>query len=373
MSIEFSNSLTKRKYIWTEFKDFLYKRDGNLQYEDLSEYYVIWFYDGPEVFICDIWKNNVPEDILSQWNLTQQQNEIDKLDFESNFQSSANKILERRQPDGSLHIAQVGRLGTEIIFATHDFADPTTWFGDSVRVTEEVLTDSGDGYKFTSSHIHWIDMIHGKVFDEDVHADEVDHKYLVVVTSDDIILDAREPFASSGGDYFVNYRDGYITFATSQSGKTVKASYSYENGSTWYMRPLPGKKLSIESAEAQFSVDTIINDTIQFGAFGLVDVFAPQLVNNPIPSGTLIPIATTRYKTLDQIIDEAIGSFPVIPPLGGFMRGNLHARYGFPFRYGAVRVLNSAAGMELRVFLEGHNAFDGERATATFYCSSEDI
>lgn len=281
--------------------------------------------------------------------------------------------LTSEQDDKAIRVAQVGRLGTEVIFATHDFCDKTTWFGDSERVTDEVLVDSGDGYTFTSSHINWIDMTHGKVFDEDVYAAEVDHNYSVVIKIDDIIVNQRPPFAISGGDYTVDYENGSITFANLQSGKTVEASYSYENGSTWYMRPLPGKKLSIESAEAQFSVDTIINDTIQFGAFGLVDVFAPQLVDNPIPSGTLIPIATTRYKTLDQIIDEAIGSFPVIPALGGAVRGNLQARYGFPFRYGSVRVLNSLAGMELRVFLEGHQAFEGERATATFYCSSENV
>jgi len=280
--------------------------------------------------------------------------------------------LAGEQPDKAIRVAQVGRLGTEVIFATHDFADPTTWFGDSERVTDEVLVDSGDGYTFTSEHINWIDMTHGKVFDEDVHAEEVEHNYSVIIKVDNVIVNQRLPFANSGGDYTVNYENGSITFVNSQSGKTVEASYSYENGSTWYMRPLPGKKLSIESAEAQFSVDTIINDTIQFGAFGLVNVFAPQLVDNPIPSGTLIPIATTRYKVLDQIIDEAIGSFPVIPPLGGAIRGNLQARYGFPFRYGSVRVLNSLAGMELRVFLEGKTPFDGERATATFYCSSED-
>jgi hypothetical protein len=95
-------------------------------------------------------------------------------------------------------------------------------------------------------------------------------------------------------------------------------------------------------------------------------------IANPLPSGTLIELLTTRYLRLDQIIDEALGSYPVIPAMGGSSRGNQHARYGFPFRYGAVRVLTSAALMELRVRLEGDIPYEGERATATFYCSSED-
>jgi hypothetical protein len=372
MTVTIAPQFTQRIYQWTSWKAVLLVKPGHAhQWDDDGIVYTIWFYDGPEAFICTIWKGEVPDSVVAT-SYSQNQNDLDKADFEANFKPSGNNLLEKKQTDGSLHVAQVGREGTEVIFATHDFADPTTWFGDSVRVTDEVLVDSGDGYTFTSSHTNWIDMIHGKVFDEDVHAAEVSHTYSVVTTVDDVSVDHHPPFFTSGGDYSINYEDGTITFVNSQAGKTVKTSYSYENGSTWYMRPLPGKQLKIEQAEAQFSIDTIINDTIQFGAFGLVDVFAPQLVDNPIPSGTLIPLTTTRYKTLDQIVDEAIGSFPVVPALGGALRGNLQARYGFPFRYGAVRVLNSLAGMELRVFLEGNTAFNGERATATFYCSSED-
>jgi hypothetical protein len=162
-----------------------------------------------------------------------------------------------------------------------------------------------------------------------------------------------------------------VTFFSAPGG-VVKASYSYANGSVWVMRPSSGKQLKIEQAEAQFSENIVMNDTIRFGAWGVADVFAPQLVPDPIPSGTLIELQVTRYMRLDQIIDEALGSYPVIPAMGGAARGNLQARYGFPFRYGAVRVLTSAALMELRVGLEGDVAYDGERATATFYCSSED-
>ena len=54
------------------------------------------------------------------------------------------------------------RVGSEAIYATHNFCDRTTWFGDSVRVNDETLTDSGDGYAFTSSHINWIDMLRNR-------------------------------------------------------------------------------------------------------------------------------------------------------------------------------------------------------------------
>lgn len=282
------------------------------------------------------------------------------------------KVALVEQDDLAAKVALVGRLGSEVIYATHNFCDPTTWYSESVRVTDEVLTDSGDGLTFDSAHANWIDMTHGAVMDEDAIAEEMapSHKYAVTVTVDDVEKTQRAPFALSGGDYEVDYPLGKVTFFSAQSG-VVKASYSYENGSAWIMRPTTGKQLKIEQAEAQFSDDIVMNDSIRFGAWGLVDVFAPQLIPG-VPSGTLIPLQTTRYVRLDQIIDEALGSYPVIPAMGGATRGNLKPRYGFPFRYGAVRVLSSAAGMELRVRLESDIVYGGERATATFYCSSED-
>ena len=287
---------------------------------------------------------------------------------------SINLKQAKTQSDGIPKMVQAGRLGSEVIYATHNFCDATTWYSESERATDETLSDSGDGLTFNSANANWVDMTHGKVMDEEAIAaeNEPTHLYGIVVTVDDVEATQRAPYATSGGDYDVDYATGDVTFYASQAGNVVKASYSYEAGSTWIMRPSGGKQLKIESAEAQFSEDVDMQDTIRFGAWGVADVFAPQLVPSPIPSGTLIELQATRYMRLDQIIDEALGSYPVIPAMGGAARGNSQARYGFPFRYGAVRVLDSAALMELRVGLEADTAYGGERATATFYCSSED-
>ena len=282
--------------------------------------------------------------------------------------------LDGEQSDKALRVAHVGRIGSEVIYATHNFSDKTTWYSESLRVTDEALTDSGDGLLWNSTNTDWIDMVHGKIMDEEAIRleNEPTHEYLVVVKVDSVEKTQRTPYVSSGGDYSVDFATGTITFFSSQAGKTVEASYSHENGSTWIMRPSTGMKLTIEDAEAQFSADVVVNDTIKFAAWGVADVFAPQLVPSPLPSGTLIELPpNTRYMRLDQIIDEARGAYPEIPALGGATRGNLKARFGFPFRYGAVKTLSSAALMELRVTLEGNLVFGGERTTATFYCSSE--
>ena len=74
------------------------------------------------------------------------------------------------------------------------------------------------------------------------------------------------------------------------------------------------------------------------------------------------------------MIDEALGSYPIIPAIGGTSnRGMNSSVYGFPFAYKAVRRLDSRAGMELRVSLQHDTAFTGMRATGTFYAVSRNV
>jgi len=326
-----------------------------------------------------------------------------------------------RDSDGNPILSTAPRIGSEVIYATHNFCDPTSWYSTSVRVDDEAATDSGDGLLWNLANTNIIDMQHGKVLDEESLCAEHDHKYDVLVTVDAVEQTRRPSFANSGGDYTIDYEAGTITFESSQAGKAVLVGYSYSTSSSFKMAPSPGKVLDIESAEAQFSQDVGYNDTILFEVTGYVESFyypawdqsAPvgalpfptgavlpvETLSNagdlyyltednriyaydgatwntvpqgPYPSGTRIPLASSVYKTLDQIIDEAMGAYPVIPALGGALRGNTQARYGFPFRYGTVRRLHSATGMCLDVRLENDIVFGGERATATLYCTSKD-
>jgi len=108
---------------------------------------------------------------------------------------------------------------------------------------------------------------------------------------------------------------------------------------------------------------------------GFVEVFAPELWDGydppgPYPAGTRIPLVTQIYARIDQFIDEAIGTQAVIPPVGGAVRGNIKARYCLAFRYGTLRRLSSATGMRLVCGLVSDEPYTGERATATFYCTS---
>lgn len=252
------------------------------------------------------------------------------------------------------------RTGTELILVTPNFCDPTTWYPTSERITNEALTDSGDGLTWNSSHTFWIDMTHGKLFDEDALAADVGHGYSVVVTVDSVEQTPRDPFSDTGGDYVIDYAAGTVTFASSQAGKTVVASYSRMVDSTWILTPDPGYRIDIESAEAQFSQDVVLNDTVVF------DIY----VYNPYDLPNKVLYARSSYKRMVNYIDEAEGSYPVIPAIGGpDGRGTSVPIYGFPFRYGTVRKVLSSQGTELRVSLQNHQPFSGEHATATFYCT----
>lgn len=358
---------------WTEVKTEAASRGLQLQsvLDAAGEFphWSVFVVDDSLVYSATIYSGSMPGATEDE----QIANDADKAEFET---MATNKRLGlKQQPDKALLVTTVGREGKETIWATHNYCDRTTWFGDSVR-TSEVLFNSGDNLTFSGSHHFWTDMVHGKVFDENALCTDVEHGYAVEVVVSNVTQSARLPFATSGGDYVVNYASGSITFA-GEVLSPVTCSYSYENGSTWYLKPYPSKAIDLEQAEAQFSVGCTMNDTIHFQVFGFVDVFAPQyLIANggPYPSGTKIPLEETSYKTIYQLIDEALGSYPVIPAIGSgaSIRMNPSAIYGFPFTYNAVRRLLDVYGLELRVYLENDVAFDGARATATFYCITRD-
>jgi hypothetical protein len=260
--------------------------------------------------------------------------------------------------EGVPEVTAVPRTGTEMIATTPNLADPSTWYGTSTRVAAAALTDSGDGLTWTSGDT-WIDMTHGKLFDEDALVADTEHGYAIEVKVDGAVKTERTPFATSGGDFTVDYRLGKVVFPSSQAGKTVTATYSKMVDSVFALVPSEGKAIDIEEVEAQFSEDIVMNDTIVFEVWAY----------NPADLPNKVKIGGTRYKNFKNFIDEALGSYPVIPAIGGSVRGASHAIYGFPFRYGTVRTLSSAYGVELRVRLESDVPFGGEHATATFYCT----
>lgn len=262
------------------------------------------------------------------------------------------------------------RVGKEVVYATHNYCDPTTWFGSSVRVDAELATDSGDGLTWDLGHDNVIDLVHGKIFDEDNYASLAPHGYAVIVKVDGVVANMRAPFSAAGGDYEANYATGKIVFFVSKAGSVITVDYSYATDSTFSIVPDVGFDIDIEGAIARWSNDFVMNDTVCFQLYGLASIFAPEL---GLPAGTLIPIGTTNYKTLNQLTSEASSFFPsCIVPAGGATRGNAVAQHAVGFSYRTIRKLQSAYGIELRVKLSNDIPMGGSVTTATFYCVVRD-
>lgn len=343
---------------WTEFKKWLDGTYATLLYTWCEDDFTYSVFAEDGIFIRTVGINKTSSS--------------DQTDFETNYKKY--RSIEKRQPGNKAQLVAIaGREGNETIYASHNFCDPTSWFTDSVRTTEVL---SGSGTVFSSSYINWIDMEHGKVLDENGWKEDVEHGYHVVIVAAGVTRSIREPFATSGGDFTVDYKSGSITFVSgTYNASEVTASFSYENGSSFIIAPYPYKKLDIEEVEAQFTKDVVMKDTMIFGVYGYVQVFAPQYwegMGGPLPTNYKVQLKTQEYKSMMQLTDEALGSYPIIPAIGGAERGFTQEMYGFPFRYGTVRTLYNTYGLEVRVWLKDHIPHQGERVTATFYCVASD-
>lgn len=220
------------------------------------------------------------------------------------------------------------RTGDEVITTTHNFCDKSTWASQSIRVVDKTLT-SFDGYQWSSDDLYWIDMVSGRVQDDDGLVEEQKifnpsdpHGYSVVITVDDIEKTMRPIFENSGGDYEVFWEDGYIKSFEDWSGKTVKASYSKADGSFFILRPLPGKILNIEAAEADFSQNVIINDTIEYSVYGYVDIFAPQYMYN-------VGVGTATFTNNSDTVSGSGTSFTTEISPGMYVRLEADSQYSY--------------------------------------------
>lgn len=246
--------------------------------------------------------------------------------------------------------------GSGLVVVTYNWCDKCTWYQGSTRKTGHSLTqDTGLVYK--SDIANWIDLTHGRLYREDL----VSANYLVKVYDGTTELTERAPFATSGGDYVVDYTTGKVTLAQAPSG-AVTADFSHENGSLFIIAPTEGKRLWVEDSEVQFSTDIDIKDTIHFQAWAY----------NPADLPNKIAVtAKTTYKTAGDFVDEARGAYPQVPAFGGSSgRGLSQPHLVFPFKYLQLKELFYSQGLEIRIWLENDTEFGGERATATFYCSS---
>lgn len=207
--------------------------------------------------------------------------------------------LYKVQSDGVPLVTPEPRIGSEIVIGSHNFCDPTTWFGLSERAEGQALeAKSGSGglifKSVLSAHVFWIDMYTGRMHNQEHWAAKVDHGYDVQVYSNGTELVQCPPFMfTSGGasyDYWVDYEYGEVHFFEDRRGETITADFSFAVESSFVVAPLPGKTLRIEDAEADFSRDCVLNTSFGYIVYGYVDYFAPEYMRG---SNELAPVLTS--------------------------------------------------------------------------------
>ena len=280
---------------------------------------------------------------------------------------------EGKAGDGSGLVQILPTQGRRCDVVTHDFTKRQTWYQESIRVTDGALLDSGDHqtYKQVSDEV-WIDLIHGYIYNED----ELISAHGIVVKVDGSVKVQNSP-VGTGGDYSVDCLKGWVTFNTPLAGtETVTATRSVvgsgPRASVFHVVAPTGCVMRNSYVEMQFSIDIVLNDTLCFQLWGLVDAFAPELIPD-IPSGTLIPLTSVeRYKTMHNFIVDAEKSYPPIPVFSAPGNWRHYTQPVIPFRFDytsgrtATELVNSA-GMEIQVWLENDIPCGGEFAQGTFY------
>jgi hypothetical protein len=149
-----------------------------------------------------------------------------------------------------------------------------------------------------------------------------------------------------------------------EDGAVLTADYFYSplgGGSRIYVQPPTGKIFVLTDVETQFSKNLDQMDDVEAGVF----MYMPQYVAPP--AKLLVPTSHTKFKRFRDLVNWARGAFPVIPPLGGPVRGLQNDTIQLRFEYQSPIELYPSYGMELRFWLAHHRPFKGEYASITVY------
>jgi hypothetical protein len=275
-----------------------------------------------------------------------------------------------KQQVNALNVSIVGKYGDEALFVTHNYCARESWFQQSVRVTGEVASNpSNDKITYVLANSNIIDVTHGKLYNEDIIAQTVNHGYTVAVVKDgSSVLTERECFEETGGDYTLDYKNGFLNLFVPATN-TVTVDYSHENGSEWSIQPEPGTFLELHDAKLIYSQDAYFMDTVVYRIDGYAGVFAPDLVAaNVLQATDQIPIQTVYYKSLTQLLYEAESFGNTLPPSDN-PRGFPLPMCSANFKFDPIRKLSSAAGMRLTLSLKHNRNFMGTQCAVAFNCA----
>lgn len=292
------------------------------------------------------------------------QSEIEEFDLYLNNDIKPKVSTDvKLDPDGNQKITVQPRIGSSKTIITHNFADPCTWWQESIEVSGEILTPKvADNYDtYTCENVNIIDCEHGRItFDSGI-----DPKYKIKVEVNDNTVESG---------FIFNYELGEITFDPPLTvSDTVKLSYYYATDATFTIAAIPGKKLKIENVETQFSENVKISDSVEF--------HFEEWGYNPYDLPNKIMYKTTIYKNIKNFMDESNNGFYKFMPAMDNLTQGVHV---FIWNYPASRQIIYSQGAEVRLKMKsvedgsfskkitGKSGEDIEIATVAFYSISED-
>ena len=232
--------------------------------------------------------------------------------------------------------------GSSTTLCTHDFTNKSTWYQGSIEVTGETL--SANGLTYSAVNDGWIDLEHGKVYNEYA----IENKRAPKIYDNAVLI-------TTG--FTINYEDGEIVFDNTPTGP-ITADYWHGSDSTFTVSPLSGKYLIIEHAELNFTKDIEMTTPLNFEIW----------VYNPADLPNKVKYQNIKYKNMKDIISAANLGQGFIQACGEITKDILI----FPFNYATVKPLSSSLGAELRITADDNIELNGEWANAAFYILSED-
>lgn len=231
--------------------------------------------------------------------------------FSTSFDSwmwLSGESLEKRDADGNpIRSFSKSYRDKSRSFATPDYSNPCTWYGDTTEVTGEVMNDSGDHLTYNSSRSiaggwnhYWINwkripnsarQDYPSLYDPKVYVNDV--------------------LTTSG--FTLDHTNGSVTFESAlDPADVVKVDYFYGNSGDFYLVPTAGKKLLIDYIELQFTAGCTFNQESPI-------LFQP-IYNGPAlpadslyvgfpgwPANTDLPLKTYYYYDADDFLNESTG------------------------------------------------------------------
>lgn len=254
-----------------------------------------------------------------------------------------------------------------------DFSARDTWYQNAEKVTDEVL-DTSDNLTYAADNAYWIDVDGEQEGHRGISYDykgliqkdgtfEPHTEYYVIVKVDDEVV-------TSG--FTVDYDAGEITFDSSQSGSTVKATYYHTDDVTdrsqWVYSPGEGETILIQHVEMQFSTDLefAMGDKIQFDIFAGADVATYEYLSWDRTHATCQE--WSDYRSVNQLIDWCNNDYPCLKM--SLSPEFTYDQFVFPFKYLLAPKLeqNATNGYPvIRISLANDTPLDCEKASITIY------